>query len=252
MAKVFAIANQKGGVGKTTSAVTLAHGAALKGIPTCLIDLDPQGNVADSLGMAEGNELISWLEGRPVICQAREQLGCIRSDKSTAAIKATLAGRDYREYVISEALEHPAFQKFELIILDCAPSIDILHVAALTAADYLVIPSRLDQLAVKGILEILRTMASVNKRGAHLKLGGIIPTFFDRSTKESQYQLENLAVHFKHQLWPVVPVDTKIRSANRAGQTLWEFAPACRALRGLGPIGGGYVSVLDRLLTLLK
>ncbi len=252
---IIAVANQKGGVGKTVTAVTLAHGAALRGKMVLLVDLDPQGNVSDSLGLEEENELIHFLEGDSYeVKYGRENLSVIRSDKRTAAYKNILAGRDYRELTIIENLE--TWKKttwhnwFDLIFLDCAPSIDVLQVAALTAADYLIIPTKLDQFAVKGILEVLRSMAAVNKRGGHLTLAGVVPTFYERTTKESQSQLESLAAQFESAIWPLIPQDVTIRQANRAGQSLWEYAPACRAITGIDGIGGGYASVLNRLLSL--
>jgi len=246
-AAVIAVANQKGGVGKTATAVNLAHGAARMGKTTLLVDLDPQGNVADSLGISEGNDLIPMLEGYSEPLQARADLHVIRSDKATANYKSVLAGRDYREYVIAEALTQYQ-REYSLIILDCAPSVDVLHVAALTAANYLVIPTKLDQLAVKGVLEILRTMGAVNRRGGRASLAGIVPTFYDRTTTETQVQLEHLAGAFGSQVWPCIPMDAKLRAANRAGKTLWEFSPRSRALVGIAGMGGGYQSVLNCLL----
>lgn len=252
-AAVIAVANQKGGVGKTATAVNIAHGAALRGFRVLLVDLDSQGNVADSLGMDEGNELRAWLNGGvPQINQARENLWVIRSNKDTANFKNELASRDYREMVISEALaDLLSAVPYDLVVMDCAPSIDVLHVAALTAADYLIVPTRLDQFAAKGVLEILRTLSAVNRRGGRCHLAGILPTFYDRQTLETQTQLESLVQAFGGQVWPLIPMDSKIRSANRAGKTLWEFSPSTRAIKGIDGVGGGYLSVLDRLLSLL-
>lgn len=251
MTAVIAVANQKGGVAKTTTAVTLGHGAALRGLEVLLIDVDPQGNVTDSLGLPEGNDLIGLLEKtRLEQLNARPNLDVIRSDKTTASYKNSLAGRDYREYVLSESLEH--LRVYDLIIIDCAPSVDVLHVAALTAADWLIVPTRLDQFAVKGVLEILRTVSMVNRRGGKCSLAGIVPTFYDRQTAETQMQLEHLVNQFGSQIWPIIPQDAKIRGANRAGKTLYEYAPKTRALIGIDGIGGGYESVLDRLTTLIR
>lgn len=245
---IIAVANQKGGVGKTATAVTLAAGAAMQGISTWLVDLDSQGNVADSLGLPEGNDLVYTLEGETRTIEGRDNLTVTRSDKRTASYKNQLAAKDYREMVIAESIG--ADRQHKLIILDCAPSIDVLHIAALTASDYVIVPSKLDQFAIKGVAELLRTIQLVNRRGGRLQLGGIVPTFYDRTTKETQSQLEHLASAFGAYVWPVVPTDVNLRQANRAGKTLWEYSPTTRALTGIEGIGG-YKSVLNRLINLM-
>jgi chromosome partitioning protein len=248
---VIAIANKKGGVGKTCTAVNLAHGAALRGRSVLVVDLDPQGNVADSLGLAAGCELKAWLgDGRDlrvIAAYGRYNLSVVRSDKTTVGLKMTLA--DDGMFVLREALEPISW--YDLVILDCAPSLDVMHTAALFAADWLIVPTRLDQIAVKGVGEILRTLATVIRRGGRCSLAGILPTFYDRQTTESQRQLEHLAQNFGKQLWPPIPQDAKIRTANRAGKTLFEYAPASRAVMGIDGIGGGYLSVLDRLIKII-
>lgn len=248
--KILAVANQKGGVGKTVTAVSLAHGAALRGYKVLLVDLDPQGNVADSLGIPQGNDLYNLLierRGQRFVL-ARENLAVSRADKHAAALKSMLAGMDDREDVLVDALAGVSGP--HLVIFDCAPSLDVLHRAALQAADWLIIPTRLDQFAVKGVLEIIRTLATVNQKGGACQMAGIVPTFYDRQTNETQQQLENLAAAFKGQLWPMIPVDNQVRLANRAGKSLWEFAPRGRAVCGVDQ-AGGYASVLDRVLSLL-
>jgi chromosome partitioning protein len=253
---VVAIANQKGGVGKTTTAVTLAHGAALHGLNTLIIDLDSQGNVADSLGLESGNELYQLLINQQPLdhctVQARENLVAIRADKTTTALKVQLSAADFREYALSNVLENTPY---DLVIFDCAPSVDILHTAALVAADYLIVPTRLDQFAIKGVAEMVQSLRSIIRaKASNCQLAGIVPTFYDRTTRETQEQLENLASAFGSLVWPVVPADTACRVASRAGQTIWEYGPSSRAVIG-NEIGttrvGGYQSVLDRLMRLL-
>jgi chromosome partitioning protein len=228
---IIAIANQKGGVGKTTTAVTLAAGLALKGHSVLIVDLDVQGNVADALGMESGGELCTWLWREVpighVVHTGRDNLGVIRGDKTTVMLKQGLAGRDFREMVLVEALSGCGY---EYVVLDCAPSVDVLHTAALVAANKLIVPTKLDQFAVKGVVETLHSLAAVRKasRGS-CELAGIVPTFYDRTTNETQAQLENLVGGFPAHVWPVVPVDTACRVANRQGVTLWEYAGKSRA-----------------------
>lgn len=243
---IVTIANQKGGVGKTTTAVNLAHGAALRGMDVMIIDLDTQGNVADALGMDEGAELYEWLIlGKSldeVKVNARQRLDVIRSNKETAQLKVAAAGMDFREMIIANAMR--AYD-YDLVVLDCPPSVDILHTAALVVADLLIIPTKLDQFAIKGVIEMLRSLDSVQRATrSGCKLAGIIPTFYDKVTNESQGQLENLAASYGTFVWPPVAQDTSCRVANRLGKTLWEVDGHPRALVG-------YSECLDKLRKIL-
>jgi chromosome partitioning protein len=244
---IITIANQKGGVGKTTTAVTLAHGAAMRGLDVLVVDLDTQGNVADALGMDEGQDLYDWLiTGRDTsqvaVLSGRKNLSVIRSNKMTAQLKVAASGMDFREMIIANALQ--AYE-YDLVILDCPPSVDILHTAALVAADWLLIPTKLDQFAIKGVIEMLRSLDSVQRATrSNCKCAGIIPTFFDQVTNESHGQLENLAEQYQGYVWPPVAADTKCRVANRLGKTLWEMPPTARARVG-------YAECLEKLIKLL-
>jgi chromosome partitioning protein len=249
---IIAIANQKGGVGKTTTAVTIADGLARLGKSVLLVDLDPQGNVADSLGIDPGGDLQRAISNnlslQSVAVKVNECLSVVRSDKTTVILKSNLAGMDFREYVLDNSL---AECRADYVILDCAPSMDVLHTAALVAADYLVVPTRLDQFSVKGVVEVLRTLSSIRRfSNSACEIGGIVPTFYDRQTTETQEQLENLVSVFGELVYPVVPVDTVCRKAHRAGKTLFEFAPKCRALIGYPELPCGYTSVINRILKL--
>jgi len=260
---IVCIANQKGGVGKTTTAVTLAFGAALEGIRTLLVDLDAQGNVADSLGIEEGSDMYEWLingmPGKKVIHRYMwkdkpENLNVVRSDKTTAMVKMTLTNIEFREMVLVKALEE---FEHELIVLDCPPSIDILHTAALVAADWLIIPTKLDQFAIKGVTAVLQSLAAVRRgSSSSCQLAGIIPTFFERRTNESHNQLINLVESFGAYVWPIIPNDVNCRVCNRVGKTLWEIAkknpPALEGIKNNdGDRFGGYRHVLNKLLELL-
>ncbi len=257
MPTTFAILNQKGGVGKTTSAVTLASGLARMGSRVLLVDLDTQGNVADSLGLVHSDDLRRLLSPdlhcsleQVVTPGGVEHLDVIRSDKSTTALKQTLAGVTLREYVLADVLQD---SDYEVIVLDCAPSVDLLHFAALVAADFLLIPTRLDKLAVNGVRDALQTLAAL-KRISHCQLAGILPTFYERVTSESHEQLVHLAQTFGRLIMPPIPQDTQCRVASRYGKTLWEFEPNAKALIGYDQGSkriGGYSQVLERIQELL-
>lgn len=257
MTTTFAILNQKGGVGKTMTAVTLASGLARQGYDVLLVDLDTQGNVADCLGLPPGDDLRRLLspEWRHPLNEAatasgQEHLDVVRSDKSTAALKQSLAGVTLREYLLAEALEKA---RYDVILLDCAPSVDLLHFAALVAADYLLIPTRLDKLAVNGVRDALQTLLAL-KRISRCQIAGVLPTFYERVTAESHEQLTHLARTFGRLVLPPIPQDTQCRVANRYGKTLWQHAPETRALTGYeygGRRVGGYLQALERIEALL-
>jgi len=253
MHTTLAILNQKGGVGKTTTAVTLATGLARSGYRVLLVDLDTQGNVADCLGLSHGDDLRRLLSPdlrcplqQAVTPTGVARLDVIRSDKSTTALKQTLAGVTMREYVLADMLEEAPY---DVILLDCAPSADLLHFAALVAADYLLIPTRLDKLAVNGVRDALQTLAAL-KRISHCQVAGILPTFYERVTLESHEQLIHLARTFGRLVLPPIPQDTQCRVATRYGKTLWDYAPNAKALNGYEQGNrrvGGYLQVLERV-----
>lgn len=250
---ILAVLNQKGGVGKTITAVTLAVGLAREGHAVLLVDLDTQGNVADCLGLQPGEELRLLLSPEMkqplteiVVGTSQINLDVIRSNKTTAALKQSLSGVTMREYVLLDALEKAHYDE---IILDCAPSVDLLHFAALVAADYLLIPTRLDKLAINGVRDAIQSLA-ILRRISHCQLGGILPTFYERVTSESQEQLVHLANTFGRLVLPPIPQDTQCRVASRVGRSLWDYDPRMRALIGYENGNkqlGGYIQVLERI-----
>ena len=257
MPTTIAILNQKGGVGKTTTAVTLASGLARLGNRVLLIDLDTQGNVADSLGLPHGDDLRRLLSPdlhcsleQAVTPSGLDRLDVIRSDKSTTALKQTLAGVTLREYVLADVLQGSGY---DVIVLDCAPSVDLLHFAALVAADFLLIPTRLDKLAINGVRDALQTLAAL-KRISRCQVAGILPTFYERVTLESHEQLVHLAQTFGRMVLPPIPQDTQCRVASRYGKTLWDHEPNAKALTGYDQGNkhiGGYIQVLERIKELI-
>jgi chromosome partitioning protein len=260
--KVIAISNQKGGVAKTTTACTLATGLGLNGSKVLLIDLDSQGNVADSYGLEHGDELSQMLNpfapvelSKLAIKEVQPNLDVIRSYKRTAELKKAIAGQDFREYILLEALKNTSVE-YDYVFLDCAPSIDILLTNALVAADFLIIPTKLEQMSIKGIRDALQTMASLkHNQRSHCAFIGILPTFFDRRMRESFRQLKHLQQAFGGYVWSPIPVDAICPVASREGKTIWEYAAESRALNGLeinGKHMGGYRSALDKFQECVK
>lgn len=250
------ITNQKGGVGKTNTAVTMAAGAAMRGLRVLLIDMDSQANAGDALGVRSGPTLYHWLiDGMPlaqVAQEVRPNLYLVRSDKTTANVNSRLMEDDFRAFRLARALKGHGF---DLVILDSPPSTNTIHICGLVAADYALIPTELEQFAAKGIEETRQAITTAAEMAnARCQVGGIIPTMYDRRNKEQRAQFEHLVRGYGALIWPPVPVDAKVATANRKGKTLWEYVPTCRALVGYQKGKqhvGGYEAVLEKLLDLV-
>jgi chromosome partitioning protein len=154
--KIISFANQKGGVGKTTTAVTLAHGLALSGRRVLLVDMDPQGHVALSLGFAKSPGLYELICEKKtlqslVIC-ARNNLDVLPGDKHTEAVK-----REFNLSALKNSLFLEAISKadYDAVLLDMAPSLDVLHIAGLISSHWVIIPTRMDSLSVDGVQEVI-------------------------------------------------------------------------------------------------
>lgn len=254
--KIVAFANQKGGVGKTTTAVALAHGLALRGLRTLLVDLDPQGHVAYALGLPKSSALYRWICLEAPLAQAvvtaRPRLDILAGDKHTEKVKRHITLADFRESILTDKLQRCGY---DMVLLDLAPSLDVLHVNGLAASDWVLVPTRLDALAVDGVKEILLTMGEMTARG-HVFMGySILPTFFERTTRETLAQLKDLAQAFGSRVWPPIPQDTRVRESAAYGQTVWEYSPDSAAVQGYlngKQRIGGYQQALDRLVEALN
>lgn len=255
--RVLLIANQKGGVGKTTTAVTLAHGLALLGKRVLLVDLDAQGNVADALGLNKRPDIYRLLvdgDSNVILHSGRPGLGVVLGNKRTYEAREVLSGRLLRELAVREALERIA-NGWDIAVLDTAPGADLLQIGALIAADWFLVPVSLEHLAVVGVVELLATAASLGRAGVGgAQFLGVLPTMWERTTNESHAQLEEIVREFSEWVWPPIPLDVNCREAVAHGKTLWEWAGHCRALDGIAIRGervGGYRAALKRLISLI-
>jgi len=252
----FGIVNQKGGTAKTTTAVTLAHALAMQALRVLIIDTDPQGHVAVTLGLEKAPGIRALVDranygtNDPLpIVKARPNLWMLPSDKTTEQAKRTLTGMSFRERILQTTLQGLE-QAFDVTVIDCAPSLDVLHVAAIVAAQWIVIPTRLDFLAVDGVNEVIRSMVQIRQAGnAAPRILGILPTFYDRQTSETLLQLRALATSFQALVLAPIPTDVHLREAPAHGQTIWEYAPTSRSVTGMN-LGnghrGGYREFVDR------
>jgi len=250
MAVNIAIANQKGGVGKSTTAVNLGHGLTGKGKTVLIVDCDPQGQSAALLGIQQEPGLFNLLIAEMPINQVirstnRKGLDIIPSDKKTASAQVTLAAQRTPITYIQDALK-PIQKKYDYVIFDTAPSIGDIMGAALFAADYVLIPSAVDFLSSDGVIKLMDTLRDIKKDyGWTGKLLGIIPTFYDGSTRESQAILNELTEKFKDGVLNPIHRATILRECAAYGQTIFEFDKDSRSAQE-------YINLIDYVLEVTK
>lgn len=226
------VANHKGGVGKTTTAVNLATGLAGLGYPTMLIDCDSQGNVAQFLNLDPSPGLyeliiMEWDPARIVrTVPGYSQLGVIPSNELTLDIEISLnAGRRLRtDTAISNALKpfRNGHQKPFITILDTAPSLSSLQVSALNASDWLIIPARPEYASETGIKALTKAVTDLREVGSNLQLLGILPTMVDNRTTEHRATISQLQQAFPDLVLPTVRNLIAIAEAPGFGVPIWD------------------------------
>ena len=252
---IFAFINQKGGVGKTTSVVTLGHGLALHGYRTLLVDCDPQGHVSTQLAIPKAPGLRHWYyDGKPlssVLTQARENMIVLTGDKTTDRVLGRMRDDPWGTAEFAERLREES-NGFDMVLLDLAPSLNHLQIAAILAADAVIIPSRLRYTDLDGVKEITRSIAETAKRSSMPERFYLLPTFFERVTRETAQRMRELVTAFGRKVLPPVPRDIRLAEAPGRGMTIWEYAPETPAIvgytNGNGNRIGGYAPILDEMM----
>lgn len=225
--------NQKGGTGKTTTAVNIAAGVAERGYKVLLIDTDAQGNVGVSLGVKGEKTLYHVLveEADPVevAVPVRSHLDVITSDSTLAAAEVWLARLkpEIRSRVMTRRLNRMhVSRRYDYVVLDCGPSLNLLNQNALSYADEVVIPVTCDYLALVGVKQVLRTLKDIERHLHHaVRVSAVLPTFFDNRTRLAREVLDTLQGHFKTKCLEPIRLNTRLAEAPSHRKTIFEYAP---------------------------
>lgn len=253
--RVWTVANQKGGVGKTTTAVSLAGLASEQGMRVLMVDLDPHGSLTSYFGenadtckpscytLFELNKSLTKSKVLDIIRPTQfEGLSFIPSSTALATLERQAIGKDGLGLVIQRTIELVQ-DEFDLIVIDSPPLLGVLMINALAACQQLVIPVQTEHLAIKGLERMVHTLQMLSKSRKQALQYTIVPTMFDRRTQASVVSLRAIRNEFSEQAWAgKIPVDTRLRDASKAGVPPHLFDPEGRAVTG-------YRSLIKQLLS---
>ena len=236
MGRIICVANQKGGVGKTTTAVNLATSLALQGKRVLLVDLDPQGNASSGLGLREieGPTTYDLLLGERQASETKvatqvESLDLIPASRDLVGAEVELVSAEQREFRLAEALA-PVREEFDFILIDCPPSLGLLTLNGLTAADAVVIPLQCEYYALEGLSALLDTVelirASLNQG---LAIDGIVLTMFDTRNSLSHQVSDEVRRHFPDRVFKtVIPRNVRLSESPSHGMPAALYDPASK------------------------
>ncbi len=242
----MAIFNHKGGTGKTTTSVSIAAGLALRGYKVLLVDTDSQGNVGVSLGLKSEKTLyhclVMGLKAQDCAVTVRENFDVLPSNETLAAAELYLAGRQNRDRVLRDRLI-AASSHYDVILLDCSPSLSLLNQNALVFADGILVPVACDFLSLVGVRQVIKTVKNVNSLLHHpVQIHGVLPTFYDARARICRDAWGTMKEHFGERCFEPVRATTKIKEAPAHGKTIFEWAPESNAATD-------YENVVERLVT---
>ncbi|MBR4209201.1 MAG: ParA family protein [Lachnospiraceae bacterium] len=234
MGKVIAIANQKGGVGKTTTSINLSASLAEEKKKVLTIDMDPQGNTTSGLGLEKENIQVTIYnlllgEVEPEECIIHtdyKNLDVIPSNVDLSGAEIELIGVDQKEFILKKHIESIR-DKYDYILIDCPPSLNMLTVNAMTTADSILVPIQCEYYALEGLTQLLHTVNLVKARlNPNLEVEGVVFTMYDQRTKLSTQVVDNVKNNLKQNVFKtIIPRNVRLAEAPSFGMPINEYDP---------------------------
>ena len=229
MSRIIAIANQKGGVGKTTTAINLSACLAEAGKKVLMLDCDPQGNATSGLGVNKNSaEITSYdiLIGEATVEEAiihteYERLDIIASNINLSGAEIELIGIDQKEFILKKQIDKIR-DNYDFIIIDCPPSLNMLTVNAMTTADTVLVPIQCEYYALEGLSQLIHTINLVNQRlNPKLKMEGVVFTMYDARTNLSLQVVENVKSNLRQTIYKtIIPRNVRLAEAPSHGMPI--------------------------------
>ncbi len=236
MGKIIAVANQKGGVGKTTTSVNLSAAFAEMGKKVLLIDCDPQGNATSGLGIEKDglelsiyDALINDMPMEEIIIQTRFGLDMVPSVMDLAGAEVELVNLDDKQYRLKKAVELVK-NRYDYILIDCPPSLGHVTLNALTAADSVLLPLQCEFYALEGLSQLLSTVQLVQEQlNENLRIEGLVLTMYDSRTNLAEQVVEEVKTHFPDMVYATkIPRNVRLSEAPSFGKPIFAYASSSK------------------------